>query len=98
MVDIMGANHGMHSPNTYIRGTQTIDYVFGTERVNEAVIQCGMPPFNEGIVTDHRALWVDLDLPRLLHGSLTSPPTQLSRPQTKNKKQVKAIKEKTTSL
>ena len=56
LYDLMAARHGTNSPNTYIRGTHTIDFIFGTENVYNSVQYAGMLPFNAGIISDHRAL------------------------------------------
>ena len=74
---------GKKSPNTYIRGTQTIDYIFGTINVHESLQNDGMLPFNLGIISDHRSLWIDLHIPTLfksnLHDIYTRPPQMTTK-------------------
>ena len=65
LYDILGTHHSVHSPPTYIRGTRTIDYILGTKNIVKATQNCGMNPFNDTIVTAHRGLWVDIDIPEL---------------------------------
>ena len=33
LYDLLASKNGVNSPNTYVRGTNTIDYVFGTTNV-----------------------------------------------------------------
>ena len=65
LYDLLASKNGVHTPNTYIRGTQTIDYIFGTANVHESLQNSGMLPFNHGIISDHQALWIDLHIPDL---------------------------------
>ena len=67
LYDLLAARHGVNSSNTYVRGTQTIDCIFGTAKVHKSLRHAGMLPFNHGVVSDHRALWVDLDIRRYLN-------------------------------
>jgi hypothetical protein len=45
-------------PNTYMRGSKRIDYIFGTERVLQNCKSCGILPFCYGYASDHRATFV----------------------------------------
>ena len=90
LYDILGTHHSVHSPPTYIRGTRTIDYILGTKNVVRATQNCGMNPFNDTIVTDHRGLWVDIDIPELLNGSI--PPQQLTCRQPLKTNQVEKMR------
>jgi exonuclease III len=82
LVSLMGSSIPMLS--TYSRGTQTIDHIFGSPAIKEKVTRFGYLPFYEGgWMSDHRALFLDLDLstshhqsnvisnPRLLHSKNT---------------------------
>ena len=86
LYDILSAKHGLHSPPTYVRGTKTIDHIFGTKRVVAAVRKCGLRVFNADIMSDHRALWLDLDIKHILSQTLQSLHQRKSIPTTKNKK------------
>ena len=70
LYDLLAARNGTNSPNTYIQGKHTIDFIFGTENVYNSVQFAGMLPFNTGIISDHRALWLDLHIPVLFKGNL----------------------------
>ena len=52
-----------------IRST-IIDYMFGTTAIWEAVTRCGMLWFHDRIVSNHRGLWIDLNILRLLRGEI----------------------------
>ena len=73
LYDILGHHHSVHSPPTYIRGSLTIDFLLGTKNVLTATKACGMTAFNDTILTDHRGLWADIDIPELLKGSVPPP-------------------------
>eukprot|EP00978_Attheya_sp_CCMP212_P003230 scaffold6619_cov36-Attheya_sp.AAC.2 len=70
LYDILGAKHGMNSPPTYLRGSNTIDFMLGTERVCRAVINGGMLRFKDGIHSDHRGLYLDLNVLYLFRGEI----------------------------
>ena len=86
LYDLLAARNGINSPNTYIRGKQTIDFIFGTENVYNSVRHAGMLPFNHGIISDHRALWIDLHIPALFRGNLNDIYTRPPQLTTKNVK------------
>ena len=54
LCDIIGSRHGIDSPSTYLHGSKTIDFLFGTTKVQQEVIASGYLPFNDGIRSDHR--------------------------------------------
>ena len=56
LYDLMSARHGLHAPNSHIRGSKTIDYLFGTKGVLDSIEHCGIRSLNEDIISDHRAL------------------------------------------
>ena len=64
--------------NTYSRGSKKIDYIFGTPGVIEWTKKCGMEEFNARIQSDHRGLWMDVDMKSLLGGKVPdlTPPRQ----------------------
>jgi hypothetical protein len=47
---------------TYARGTTCIDYVLMDERLAGAIQECGYLPFNQLLLSDHRGLYVDVDI------------------------------------
>ena len=57
---------------TYARGSKRLDYVFCTQNVLSSITACGIEPFNQNILSDHRGIFVDWDEPSLF-GSATSP-------------------------
>ena len=72
LYDIMSSRHGMNCPRTYLRGNRQIDYILGTKHIITAISKCGILAFNTGITSDHRALWLDLDINILLKQHLPS--------------------------
>ena len=92
LYDVMGMKHGHNSPSTYIKGTKTIDYILATSKVAESVTACGMFPYQTGIVTDHRGLWIDMDIPQLLKGGISPIHENLQqRPKCKQKERCKKL-------
>lgn len=86
LYDLIGCTHGVHSPPTYQRGSHTIDFLFGTNRFKESIKRCGHLAYNQGIISDHRALWIDFDITLLFrqqfHDIYKRPPVMTA----KNKK------------
>ena len=60
---------------TYARGSKQIDYMIGTSNVVEFTSRCGMEEFDSH--SDHRGLWLDIDLEAVLGGQIPD----LVRPQ-----------------
>eukprot|EP00957_Ditylum_brightwellii_P001876 144074-Ditylum_brightwellii.AAC.1 len=58
MYNLMQAKYGMHSPNTHIKGSHTVDFIFVTEDRIDPTKDIGMLPFREGIDSDHRGFFV----------------------------------------
>ena len=62
LVDVMTHRHPIQNEvPTYSRGTKRLDYIFCTQNIVEAVVSCGIEPFNKHIFSDHRGLYVDWD-------------------------------------
>ena len=85
LYDIMSSRHGMNCPRTYVRGNKRIDYILGTKNIVNAISKCGILAFNTGIISDHRALWLDLEINVLLKQHL---PSMYKHPITMNSKNI----------
>jgi hypothetical protein len=73
LVDVHASNHGVQAePNTYSRGSKRIDYIFVSPSILDHVDICGIQPFHSVINSDHRGLFVDLDLKGILGGEMAS--------------------------
>jgi endonuclease/exonuclease/phosphatase family metal-dependent hydrolase len=59
-----------HEPATYVRGSKRLDYVFVSEGVLPFVQSSGIEPFFTTVHSDHRGLFLDVDLTALLGGKL----------------------------
>eukprot|EP00957_Ditylum_brightwellii_P153864 11711250-Ditylum_brightwellii.AAC.1 len=68
MYNLMQAKHGIHSPNTHIKGSHAVDFLFVTEDVIDPIEEIGMFPFGEGINSDHRGFFINIDQHFLLSG------------------------------
>ena len=55
---------------TYARGTKKIDFILVTPELLPLVKNSGMLPFYEGIHTDHRGMFVDLDAKATFNGKI----------------------------
>jgi hypothetical protein len=53
-------------PNTHIRGSQRIDYIFGTAKVRDNSVEAGILPFEMGYHSDHRAIFVSIQMEKIL--------------------------------
>jgi hypothetical protein len=66
--------------DTYRRGTnRQIDYMLGTPRVHSSVRRRGALEYNDGIISDHRGLYVDLNPTVLFCGNTDNPVAASSR-------------------
>jgi hypothetical protein len=62
------------APSTYIgSATRRIDFMFGCERVLRSLIQSGTLSYTDGPQSDHRGLFVDLQMDHVFDSSLQSP-------------------------
>jgi hypothetical protein len=80
MTEVVSDQHGDKPPNTMIQGSQPIDGIFATEGVTPS--NSGYLPFDWGIASDHRAIWIDIPLAQLL-GTSNAP---LWKPQARRLK------------
>ena len=93
LCDIIGSQHGIDSPSTYLYGRKTIDFLFGTTKVQQAVRASGYLPFNDGIRSDHLGTWIDINLNFFSYGPLPEMSPAMCRLSTTNHKWVKLTKE-----
>jgi hypothetical protein len=71
LTDVHAHFHGIEGePSTYVRGNRRLDYVLITEGVLPFVRACGIDPFFTTINSDHRGLFLDIDLAGLLGGEM----------------------------
>ena len=61
LFDVMGYSNTQPTPNTYIRGPNTIDFILATAPLLPTIKQAGMLAFKHGILSDHRGLWIDMN-------------------------------------
>jgi hypothetical protein len=52
--------------STYSRGSKQIDYIFGTKKVQECCTRAGILPFGMGYPSDHRALFIKVNMGQIL--------------------------------
>ena len=58
-------------PNTYMRGKKCIDFIAGTTGIIKSMEKAGIEAFSQTFHSDHRGLYVDLNLTDLLAGKPT---------------------------
>ena len=69
MRDIHHYLHGtVDTPETHIRGSARIDFAYGTNGVINSARKAGIGAYDNICFTDHRHLFVDIDLGELLSG------------------------------
>eukprot|EP00978_Attheya_sp_CCMP212_P047186 scaffold421252_cov49-Attheya_sp.AAC.2 len=61
LIDLMATRIGAELPETYVRGKKTIDHIFGSARLENAIECAGYFAFNDGIMSDHRGLFIDFN-------------------------------------
>ena len=61
LYNVIKEKHKGNGPATYDRGTKCLDLVAATNTIDpEAIQKCGYFPFYEGILSDHRASYIDI--------------------------------------
>ncbi len=69
------------------KGTSKIDYCFALPKVLSSVLRAGILPFDTHDTTDHRPMFVDIDITQLFASPTSDPTSQSARKfTTKNKK------------
>eukprot|EP00957_Ditylum_brightwellii_P139049 10598222-Ditylum_brightwellii.AAC.1 len=56
LYDLMTAKHNKNTPLTYIQGNKTLDHMFGTTGVLNAVERIGVVEFVKYFQSDHRGI------------------------------------------
>ena len=59
LIDLMAHKLGPDLPETYIRGTKTVDIAYGSPRLAKTVARVGYLAYNDGILSDHRGFFID---------------------------------------
>ena len=82
LVDAIQYQHGHHNETTYSRGHKCLDYIFVSTNVVPSIQQSAILPLNYVISSDHRAVYVDLNMTTLFGkdvSPLMSPPARALR-------------------
>jgi hypothetical protein len=67
LFDILANQHITEKyPPTYARGSKRIDYIFATESVQTHCKSSGILPMHHGYPSDHRAVFIRIDLQKIL--------------------------------
>ena len=67
MIDPITNQHGTRNePNTYKRGSQRIYYILCSNGLTPFIKPCGLLPFDFIKTSDHRGLYIDIDLDLIL--------------------------------
>ncbi len=98
MYDMMGYKHNTHTPTTYIRGTNTIDFIIATANVLPTICKAGMLGFNDTIQSDHRGLWLDLNYKQMSYSPEKASPIGHYIPTTKHIVHYTQLKTKCTEI
>ena len=79
--DIHGYLHSdLEETPTYAEGSKQIDYILASPRVLQATNRGGILPINYMAQSDHRTLYIDIDIKEILggkHKAPTGPPTRI---------------------
>eukprot|EP00978_Attheya_sp_CCMP212_P047772 scaffold428280_cov122-Attheya_sp.AAC.1 len=86
LIDLMTTRLGAELPETYVRGKKTIDHIFGSARLENAIECAGYFAFNNGIMSDHRGLFIDFNRAILFGKDQVAAEQSQRMLSTKNKK------------
>jgi hypothetical protein len=74
-----------NAPATFIRGTRAIDFIIGTQAIKRAMVANGYLPFYSGAWdSDHRALFVDINVDTILGNVVEADPPKKRILQSRN--------------
>ena len=79
LAEMMTARHQKPLPATFERGKDCIDYVLASPRILQAITHAGYTPQSGGLFSDHRGLFMDIDIETALGGILSQMPTATGR-------------------
>jgi hypothetical protein len=69
LLDLPPYHHGMEGEvETHSRGSKQLDCAFGTQELAESITRIGVTPHNFVVASDHRGLFVDLNVDAFLGG------------------------------
>jgi hypothetical protein len=89
LLDMPGIRPVKQLQDTYRRGTnRRINFMLGSQHVHSSIRCSGALEYNDGIVSNHRALYVDLDPKILLGGNTDDPVTASSREMKRRQKHI----------
>lgn len=71
LVDPHLAANPFSSVETHARGSGKIDYIFTSPKIHQAITYTQITPYLEFIVSDHRALIIDIDNSQIEEGDIT---------------------------
>lgn len=66
-------------PNTHMRGSHRINYIFGTTKVRDNCSKSGILPFGYGYHSDHRAIFAVIQIEKILSSQITTVDTITAR-------------------
>jgi hypothetical protein len=71
LADLVRCKHlNTSEPNTHVRGTTRIDYIFGSKTIQKHCKKAGILPFGIGYMSDHRAIFAELDIDSILSSNV----------------------------
>eukprot|EP00957_Ditylum_brightwellii_P051083 3872764-Ditylum_brightwellii.AAC.1 len=73
--DIIGAHHGINTPNNHADGSYAIDFMLGTVNIVEMIHKCGTEKFYNRIHSDHQGIYADINILHLLRGEIHQTPS-----------------------
>jgi hypothetical protein len=80
LTDLIHSQHHLNDTvNTHARGSKRIDYVLGTRKVQENCARSGMLPYGVGYQSDHRALFIKVNLQEILQTTVSQMDTIMAR-------------------
>lgn len=62
LINVFEAKFGNRLPPTCSRSSSAIDHIWCTERIFNSITRCGILSIDKLIVSDHRMLWIDLNI------------------------------------
>ena len=96
LLDVHKALHPQQMIPSHRRGSAKIDFILASPRVLQCITRAGILPVDEAYGSDHRLMFVDIDIVKCFHGITSDPISPRTRSfTTKNKKRADLFRKAT---
>eukprot|EP00957_Ditylum_brightwellii_P022162 1672443-Ditylum_brightwellii.AAC.1 len=78
LCNVIGTAHGIDSSNTHAEGSKATNFILCTPPLLPTIRRSGMLRFYDGIHSDHRGIYCDINILQLLQGEVHATPPKIT--------------------